>query len=324
MNNLLIFALIAGTTALAGLASSTHAQTAPIAQDAILTAECALDDLRSQIWLIDSNIEHQVSTVLAMVVPLADTKDSKTKVARAKNELIDTMLKQLNDYVRERRRVEGEVAQYTPPRPRDEAAVEISSIDAKIDRRFEQLVALSQSLAKHKDYAKRPANYYDGYAFHYTLNDDWRHSRKLVSYAVKGREDVAMAIEHSAKELAERNARLERMATYFPDPSDKKIFEEIIQSNADRIQLRERQKLYVATELKPGKETVGGKEFDAVRDIVDDMLDEIREDSTALALAKRQFDRDQAALRRMKQQLKDAQPPAVTNRPASAPAPRAP
>ena len=137
-------------------------------------------------------IEKRVTKTVDSLKEVGDSKDSGTQVARIKEDVIDFMRKQISDYSRRRAQLRAALDSRTPVIPAETIQADIAKIDARIDHRIAQVVALGGSFATHKDYDKYKAtsnSWYGG--TEYRLNEDYEQNRQAPQYVERLKADVA-------------------------------------------------------------------------------------------------------------------------------------
>ena len=210
-----ITSLSAQTATTAAPAAPTQAPApAPNANAALLERQAAasqrrVDQLMSNIREVDARIEKRVSKAVDGVKPLGDSKDSGTRVARIKAEVIDFLRKQIGDYSRRRAQLRAELD--NPRRVISEVTLnsDIAKIDARIDLRVQQIIALGGSFAAHKEYDKYSVNGTGWYGYtEYRVNEDWKQDRRNTRRAGEEKGKLFDAIDVNVKRLEATNRTL--------------------------------------------------------------------------------------------------------------------
>jgi hypothetical protein len=196
---------------------TTKAQTAPAApapnaellERQTAASQRRVDQLMSNIRDLDARIEKRISKAVDGVKPLGDSKESGTRVARIKAEVIDFLRKQTGDYSRRRAQLRAELDNPRRVLAEDTLNSDIAKIDARIDRRVEQIIGLGGSFAAHKEYDKYTVNGTGWYGHtEYRVNEDWKQDRRNTRRTGEEKGKLFNAIDENVKRLEATNRAL--------------------------------------------------------------------------------------------------------------------
>jgi hypothetical protein len=177
-----------------------------------------VEQLMANIRSIDARIEKRVSRAVDILKPIGDSKDTGTRVARTKAEAIDFLRKQISDYSRRRMQLRAELDNPRRVVPEEALTGDIGKIDARIDRRIEQVVILGGSFAAHQDYEKYTvtgSNWSGGTV--YGVSEDYRQNQRNTRKTDEQKGKIFNAIDETVKRLEFSNRSLQsRLATATP------------------------------------------------------------------------------------------------------------
>jgi hypothetical protein len=196
-----------------GLFPSARAATATPADEAVAQRIKALEKqitasqgqistLEYDLKSLDGRIDKRITKTVELLKGLADSRDSGTKVARIKEDVIDFIRKQISDYSRRRAQLRAALDNPNFVIPAKTIEGDIAKIDARIDLRIAQAVALGCSFATHQDYDKYKVtsnSWYGG--TDYRLNEDYEQDRKVTTKAGQEKGKLTSAIDENIKRL---------------------------------------------------------------------------------------------------------------------------
>jgi len=214
---LVMVAAFAGTSLQAAPASST---TAPASSNtakweaAVAAHEQRVALLHDELQALDTRIEGRVDVILGALRAIGDSKDSRTKVARMKEQTIDGLKKNIGYYQTKRAHLQEELRKPTFALTAEQKRKGVDAIDARIEKRIAQILAVQKSLPTHKDYERHKATGTDWYGnTSYVDNEDYEQNRRLTGHTDIQRKEIVedlrrsiARIEHQSRDLKSRNA----------------------------------------------------------------------------------------------------------------------
>lgn len=248
----------------------------------VSASQSRIRKLESDLKDVDGRIEKRVTKTVDSLKEVGDSKDSGTQVARIKEDVIDFMRKQISDYSRRRAQLRAALDSRTPVIPAETIQADIAKIDARIDHRIAQVVALGGSFATHRDYDKYKAtsnSWYGG--TEYRLNEDYEQNRKATGKASQEKGKLTSAIDENIKRLEFANRSLRsRMEGQAP-----KYVERLKADVARNEALIEALRGHRTTLLFPSEQSLralGSKEAQSIHNRLKEAGTEIRRDQNAL------------------------------------------
>ncbi len=175
-------------------------------QKQIDAAQKEVDAITSDLRKADDRIEAKISKAVELLATYTDSKDSVTRIADAKANVIDFLRKQITDYAQRRAQVRGQLENRQRVIPIDILEADLAKIDARIDRRIEQVIALGGTFARHEDYDKYDATGAGWYGHtEYRINEDWKANRRATLKSAKEKGKLGDAIDDNIRRLESTN-----------------------------------------------------------------------------------------------------------------------
>ncbi len=219
-------ATIALTTAPSG-----HAEEEPYSKEklqegvAILEQRSAsrsarVNRLREQILELDAHIEESIGTILAQLEGTQDSKESRTKVTRTKQDVIAGLKNTIEYYARRRDQWKEQVRTASTPEKAEVQAKAVAVMDERINKRIDQIIKLSESFTVKEDHEKYiESSTSGGYGYGgdwgawggptYEKNEDWSQNRRTTVRSDQERRHISEALEASVEDLSRQIAALE-------------------------------------------------------------------------------------------------------------------
>jgi hypothetical protein len=203
-------------------------------------ADLMLDELRAS----DDRIEATIDRVLEALRLIGDSKDSRTKVARLKEQTIDGLQKNLAYYQQKRAALQEEMRRPTLHLSAEDKQRAIAKFDARIEKRVQQVLALSKSLPTHKDYERYKAVDSGWYGTNYAPNEDHKQNQRLTAHTNSQREEIVKELQRSIERTDRQTRTLQtQLAAATSGPHRKMLQDEIVKNQnltkARRAQLAE-------------------------------------------------------------------------------------
>ena len=187
------------------------------------------DDMRS----LDAAMEKRIVKAVDKLQGVTDSRDSGTQVARIKTNVIDFLRKQITDYSRRRAQIRAEM---DAPRNRIPDATlnsDIAWLDARINERIEQIVALGGSFAQHEDfdrYSVTGTDWWGGTEFR--ENPEWRQNRRVTTQTRQQQGRLRDAIDENVSRLEFTNRSLATRRRQLTGAAAQRVDADIARNNA--------------------------------------------------------------------------------------------
>jgi hypothetical protein len=304
---LAIVAVIAGTSLHAAPAPPSTAQ-----WEATLTArEQRANLLRDELKALDSRIEGRIDKIVDALRAIGDSKDSRTKVARMKEQTIEALKKNIGYYQSKRAALQEELRRPTLRLTEEQKRKGIAAFDERMEKRVAQILAVQKSLPGHKDYERYKVTGNDWYGATYAVNEDHRQNKRLTSHTNSQREEIERELRRSIARIEQQNRALTQqlMSSLTDLPTQKAASVELAKNET---LLAERRK-QLATALTPaGTPTrdIGQKEALDLDKALQVAIGELRKEFTMLFARYSAYLQELSAVNQTRDALAAAKPKA--------------
>jgi hypothetical protein len=226
-------------------------------------ADVLLEELRATDKRVESRMENLVTALKAV----ADSKDSKTKVARLKEETIGGLTKSIEIYNRKREEIQEQIVRPTANLTDAQKKQIRKALDSRIEKRVAQIVELQKSMPTHQDYEKyKIIGGGDGWNNTILKNEDWEQNRRVTLHSDQLRNKLMEELRHSASRLEEQNRRLQQQLQ--TNAGAETMLKAEIQRNDELLAARQLQLDEVLSEAPAITRPIGKGEAGALDDAV--------------------------------------------------------
>jgi hypothetical protein len=258
------------------------AQTAEQLTSWIAIRKQRVDLLRDEIKQTDARIESRLEVIVDTLKTITDSKDSRTKVARMKEDTGKRLGKTITYYDQKRAALKEELRN---PRLRltdEEKRKMIAAFDARIEKRTQQILALNKSMPTHEDHERYKTTGGGWYGTTYERNEEFEQNRRITTHSNTQRDAIVKQLDASIARLDRQSRSLKGQIAAKADSLQRKtLTEELAKTDA---LLAERRKQRVET-LQPSDtatHTVALKEALDMDKAMQAAIDELRRDFTTL------------------------------------------
>jgi len=241
-------------------------------------ADLLLDEIRAA----DGRIEDTVDRVLDTLKMVGDSKDSRTKVARMKEQSIDALQKNIAFYQQKRASLQEEMRRPTLHLTPEEKQKIISKFDARIEKRVQQILDLSKSFPTHKEYEKY--NYvYDGWDGALILqNEDYKQNKRLTTHTNSQRSEIVKGLGRSISRIDQQTRTLQTQLSASKSEALRRMLQDEIQKNDALMKTRRTQLAEAATAVETATRPISGKEAQDLDTALRRTIESLRRDFTTL------------------------------------------
>ena len=278
-STLIAFTALAFATSLQGQAP---APTAEQLKSWIPIRQQRVDLLRDEIKQIDARIESRIEVIVDTLKTISDSKDSRTKVSRMKEETGKRLAKTITYYDQKRAALKEELRN---PRLRltdEEKRAMIAAFDARIAKRTQQIMALNKSMPAHEDHERYKTTGGGWWGTEYERNEEYDQNRRMTSHSNTQRDAMVKQFDASIARLDRQSRTLKTQLAAATDPVQRKtLTEELAKTDA---LLAERRQQRVET-LKPSgtpMHTVALKEAYDMDKAMQTAINDLRRDFTTV------------------------------------------
>ena len=197
---------ILAATILATAQPCIHAAAAPPTaaqyEAALAAREQRTALLRDELKALDTRIEGRVGSIIGALQSVGDSKDSKTKVARMKEQTIEALKKNIGYYQTKRAALQEEMRRPTLRLTDEQKRKGIAVFDERIEKRVAEILAVQKSLPAHKDTGENR----NGTT--YAVNEDHRQNQRVTAYTNSQRKEVEDGLRRSIARIEQQNRAL--------------------------------------------------------------------------------------------------------------------
>ncbi|MCF6313980.1 MAG: hypothetical protein L3J39_16155 [Verrucomicrobiales bacterium] len=239
-------------------------------------------DLRTELTRLDGRIETEVDQILKTLEKVGDSKDSHTRVAQTKGQVIEGLKKSIVLYQQKRSQVRAELAKHREGLEKSALEGDMKKFDAMSEKRIAQIMELANTLTSHEDYKKydtyASSNYADwgwGWSNYQEKNPDYVQNKRVTKITDKERKGILEALKKSIADLENQNRALTGRLDSSNFANQKDLIKEDLARNQQAIGRREAQLegllTTVATPTAPISRTAAHELELMIRDIADDL-----------------------------------------------------
>ncbi len=269
MNRILTLAI---TAAITGTSLHAAPAPAPAAQVALNAREYRANLLRDELRTLNDRIEGRIDVIVEALSAIGDSKDSRAKVARMKEQTIDALKKNIGFYQTKRAAMQEEMRRPALQLTAEQKREAIGAFDARIEKRIAQILAVQKSLPAHKDYERYKVVGSDWNGAVYAANEDHRQNQRVTSHTNSQRKELEADLRRSIARLEQQSRALK---------TQNAAAEEIAKNDA-LIAERRRQLAEVLSPTDKATRAVGQKEALDLDKALQTAIAELRKDFNAL------------------------------------------
>jgi hypothetical protein len=224
-----------------------------------------LDEVRAT----DKRVESRMENLVNALKVVADSKDSKTKVARMKKETIEGLMKSIELYNAKRSDIQEQLVRPTSSNLTTEQKQRIrKELDSRIEKRVAQIVELQQSLPTNEEYEKYtviPGGI--GWADSTIVkNEDWEQNRRVMLQSDEVRKKLISDLQRSIERLDDQGRKLQKQMQ--EQPAAAEVLEAELTRNAELLTNRQTQLDQALTEPESSGRPIGKGEATALDEAV--------------------------------------------------------
>lgn len=243
-----------------------------------------VDLLRDEVKQTDARIESRLDAILQTLTTISDSKDSRTKVARMKEDTGKRLMKTISYYDQKRAALKEELRNPRLHLTKEEKQKMIAVFDARIAKRTQQVLALNKSMPGHEDHERYKATGGGWYGTNYERNEEYEQNRRITSHSNTQRDAIVKQLDASIARLDRQSRTLKTQLSTATDSTQRKtLTEELAKTDA---LIAERRSQRVET-LQPGgtaARTVALKEAMDLDKALQTAIEDLRRDFNTLFL----------------------------------------
>lgn len=278
----LVFGAFLALSSVSLLNAQTPAPTAVQLKSWVAIRQQRVDLLRDELKQTDARIESRLDTIIDALKTITDSKDSRTKVARMKEDTGKRLAKTISDYDRRRAALKEELRNPRLNLTAEEKQKLIAVFDAKIEKRTQQILALNKSMPAHEDHERYKATGSSWYGTNYERNEEYEQNVRMTSKSNAQRDAITKQLDASIARLDRQSRALKTQIAAASEPVQHKALTEELAKTDALIAERRQQKLET---LKPGDiatHTVALKEAMDMDKALQTAINDLRREFTTL------------------------------------------
>ncbi|MGB6223644.1 hypothetical protein [Haloferula sp.] len=175
-----------------------------------------LNELVSDIRTLDARTEKRIDKFVASLTGLQDSESSKTRISQLKSQVIEGLRKSIQSYATERRKIYNRLTQdgnSNADAAREDALTkEMGLVDARIQKRVDQIVELAKSMPTGKDVDKYEADsesYHNGwYQENSRISSAWRQNQRQQSATKVEIDELRKALQSNISDLENQRMQI--------------------------------------------------------------------------------------------------------------------
>ena len=206
-----------------------------------------VDLLRSEIQQIDSRLESRLDVIVDTLKSISDSKDSRTKVARMKEDTGKRLMKTIDYYNQKRAALNEELRNPKLNLTAEEKRKMIAAFDARIEKRTKQVIALNKSMPSHEDHERYRTTGGGWWGTEYERNEEYDQNRRMTSHSNTQRDAIVKQLEASIDRLDRQARTLKTQISAATDPLQRQTLTEELAKTTALIDERRQQRLETLT-----------------------------------------------------------------------------
>jgi chromosome segregation ATPase len=232
----------------------------PLIEERIKDREQQIEVIVKDIDRLSDRIEGRIDKIVSTLAKMKDSQNSKTRVAQMKQNAMKGLYKTIEDYNRRKAELEEQLRTGKAAVGKEAADSGVDMFNQKIEKRAEQMIALSNSFTEHADYKKyQTSSSYrygrrGGWGSNYThKSEKWKQNRRETVFTDGQRKKMIEALKTSIDDLERRNNTLSNKAKEGGVSEEtQKFYQEDIARNDKTLETRRKQ---LGDLIQPGGST---------------------------------------------------------------------
>lgn len=265
-----------------GLHAQAPAPTADQLKSWIEIREQRVDLLRDELKQTDARIESRLDTIVDSLKAISDSKDSKTKVARMKEDTGKRLAGTIRFYEQKRSDLREELRNPRLRLTEEEKRKLLSVMDARIEKRAQQVIALHKSMPPHEDHERYRSTDNGWYGNEYERNEEFEQNRRLTSRSNSQRDALVRGLEKSISRLDQQIRSLRVKVAAETDPAQRKVLAAELAKDEELLAQRRAQRLEVLKPSSTATHTVALKEAMDLDKALQSAINDLKRDFNTL------------------------------------------
>lgn len=171
-----------------------------------------LAELAEDIITLDERVERRIDRIVKVLAESTDSGETGTKVAQTKERAIQGLKNAIDLYVKERAKVREQLRTGSAAAGAEALEKDVSAFDARIEKRVDQIIDLTNSLSADKGYQKYNVTYrerrFGREEKDIRINEKWRHNHRENIRTAQQRKEIEQALAKNIEDLKRRQEYL--------------------------------------------------------------------------------------------------------------------
>lgn len=202
-----------------------------------------VDLLRDEVKQTDARIEARLDTIVGTLTTISDSKDSRTKVARMKEDTGKRLGKTIAYYDQKRAALKEELRNPRLQLTAEEKKKLIAAFDARIEKRVQQILALNKSMPSHEDHERYRVAGTNWWGTQYERNEEYEQNARMTTKTNQQRDAITKQLDASIARLDTQSRTLKTQIAATADPVQRKTLNDELVKTEALIAERRRQRL---------------------------------------------------------------------------------
>lgn len=242
-----------------------------------------VDFLRAEITKLDSLIESRLDDIVDTLKTVADSPDSRTKVARMKEDTLKGLMKMIDYYSQKRAALIEQLRKPSLHLTDEEKRTLIAALEARIDTRTKQVIALYKSMPAHQEYERYKVVAAGGWwGTEYQRNVEFEQDRRITSHTNSQRAAIVKQLDDSIARLQRQSRALNTQIAATANAAQRQILAGELADTDALIAERRQQRIEVMAPSVTPTHTIALKKAMDMDKALQTEINELRSDFTTL------------------------------------------
>jgi len=243
--------------------------------------EGRVNSFADEIAVLDNEIEAGVSEILKLLESIQDSTDSKTRVTMTKKNFAESLIKSMKFYQNRRAKRLENLRMGNGYLPTEAELQALKYLDQHIEKRIDQVIDLSKTLAQHKEWSRYQKYQRTGYRS-YKISDDYRRYTKNLSKSDQMSGKVFDAIEGDIDAIGREIQKLTNNSPLQSGRANESFWQERIKYYQEIEKKRKKQLVQLISSPPPSGKKVSRKTAFEISKWIDDMVLNLGKDNRRL------------------------------------------
>lgn len=283
-------------------------QSVAILKENLIRREARFEALRKDLRTLDARVEEQIDHIVKTLSSVVDSKDSRTRVANIKEDVIQSLVRTMGVY-RQKRMMVYERLRTNPDAPKEQSEQELKVFDERIGKRIGQVMELARSFPGHRDVEKYESggdSYWNGWVGENTrISEEWKQNRRDANSGEVARRELLQKIEKAMAAGKSRRAVIaDNLAHRELNERERAVQQEELGRLDATLDLLRTQRRELALPSVGATRTVGLDEAHDAEEMLDDTRADLASDFGSIMRKFSELDAEGVRINAMKENLK--------------------